>query len=93
MKAILAANGADLATFALAVGVVGIPISAESNPTMTAAYLAAGLLGVAVWKASLTATLVLLVGRVRSRSRRVPILVAYAIGLVGAASNVVAILR
>lgn len=93
MKAILVAHGADLATFALAVGVIGIPIAAESNPTMTAAYLAAGLVGVALWKTVLVGALVVLVRRVETRPRRPAILLAYAIGLVGAASNVVAVFR
>lgn len=93
MKALLAAHGLDLATFVLAVGVVGVPIAAESNPTMTAAYLAAGFVGVGLWKAFLASVLVLLVRRLRDRSPRPGILVAYALGLVGAASNVVAVLR
>lgn len=92
MKAILAAHGADLVTFSIAVGLVGIPVSREANPTMVAAYLAAGLAGVAAWKTLLAATLLLLVRRVRTRPRRIAVLLGYSLGLVGAASNVVALL-
>lgn len=93
MKAILAAHGLDLVTFSIAVGLAGVPVAREANPTMVAAYLVAGLAGVAVWKALLAGTLVLLVHRVRTRPRRIAVLLGYAIGLVGTASNVVAIVR
>lgn len=91
MKAILAAHGADLVTFSVAVGLLGVPIAREANPTMVVAYAAGGLLAVAGWKALLAGTIVLLVRRVRTRPRRLPVLLGYAFGLVGAASNVVAI--
>lgn len=93
MRAILAANGADLATFALAIGLVGLPIELESNPAMVAAYAGAGLAGVALLKLGLVAIELGLVRRIRTRSRRPARLLAYALGLAGAASNVVAIVR
>lgn len=93
MKAILAAHSADLVTFSLAVGLLGIPIGQEENPTMVAAYLFAGLVGVAAWKLLLAATLVLLVRRVDTRPRRIAVLLGYAGGLVGTAANVVAMIR
>jgi hypothetical protein len=92
VKALLAAHAADLLTFSFAIAVVGIPISAELNPTMVAAYTAAGLAGVALWKGGLVALIALLVGRIRTRSRRPAVLVAYALGLVGTASNVVTVM-
>lgn len=91
MKAIVAAHSADLVSFSIAVGLLGIPIGRELNPTMVAAYLAGGLLAVAAWKALLASTILLLVARIRTRPRRAPILLGYALGLVGAASNLVAI--
>lgn len=91
MKAILAAHGADLVTFSIAVGLLGVPVARELNPTMVAAYAAGGLLAVAGWKTLLASTLVLLVRRIRTRPRRRAVLLGYALGLVGAASNVVAI--
>lgn len=93
MRAVVLVFLADAVTFALAVAVFGVPIEAESNPTMVAAYLAAGLAGVVVWKAFLLGLVLAALSRIRTRSRRPGILVAYAITLAGAASNIVAILR
>ncbi len=89
MRAIAAAHAADLLTFLLAVA-VGVPIQQELNPTMLAAYAAAGFLGVIGWKLLLAGTVLLLVRRIRTRRRSPGVLVGYALGLVGAASNVVA---
>lgn len=93
MRAVVAAFLADAITFAVAIVVFRIPIGAELNPTMVAAYLAAGLAGVVVWKAVLLVALVGAILRVRTRPRRIAILLAWSISLFGAASNVVAILR
>ena len=93
MRAVVAAHLADLATFIVAVGIAGVPIGAESNPTMVAAYRIAGLIGVAAWKLLLLSGLVLLIRRVTTRSRRPVILIPYALGLAAVASNLTAIVR
>ena len=92
MRAIAAAHAADLLTFSLAVAILGVPVQQELNPTMVAAYAAAGLAGVMAWKVLLAGTILLLVGRIRTRRRAPGVLLGYALGLVGAASNVVAAL-
>lgn len=92
MRAILAAHAADLLTFVLAVGLLGVPVQRELNPTMTAAYAVAGLVGVGIWKAALAGALLLLIRRITTKPRRPGVLFSYALGLVGAASNVVAAL-
>lgn len=93
MTAVLAAQAADFVTFAIAVGIAGVAITAESNPSMTLAYTTAGLIGVAVLKTTLAATMVGLIHRITTRPRRPARLVAYALGLAGAASNLVALAR
>lgn len=92
MTAILAAHLWDLATFMLAIGLVGVPIEQERNPTMVAAFMAAGLVGVAAWKLALVGAIAGLIRLIKTRPRRPGIIIGVALGLVGASSNVAAIL-
>jgi hypothetical protein len=93
VRAIAAAHASDFATFALAISVAGVPIAAESNPLMSGAYLVGGLAMVALLKTSLTTIILYAVQRIRTKPRKGPVLWGYTLGLVGMASNVVAIVR
>lgn len=83
----------DIVTFALAVGLCGVPIEAESNPLMAAAFAWGGFAGVAALKLAFTALLIALMARVTSRSIWPPFLLGYGISILGAASNLAAIHR
>lgn len=81
------AQGLDLLTFAVAMLVVGVPASAESNPLYRRGFLAGGLLLVVILKASFAVVMLYLARRL-NRNRTLGIGVASTIGLVGACSNV-----
>lgn len=93
MRAVALAWSADVATFAFAMLVIGIPVGQEVNPLMRTAYGLAGVAGVAGVKFAMFAVIVYVVSRASAGAARAGILAAYAIGLVGAAANIVAIAR
>ena len=87
---VLAAMIADLATFAVAVPVVGI--GAEMNPVMAKAYADFGLVMVVLLKTACAIALVLLVLRTRGRMRIPTALFAASIAILGVAGNVTSLL-
>jgi hypothetical protein len=81
---------ADLVSFALIVPLVGI--GAESNGLLARGYLEFGILGVALFKVAATGLILALVLRAR-RNRLAAAALGTAIGLVGLAGNLAAVLR
>ena len=83
------AMGADLLTFALVVPLLGA--DAEVNPVMRRAYAQVGLVAVVLFKTLCTATIVLLVLRVKRPALR-PLAAGIGVGLgaLGTVANVTA---
>ena len=89
MRAVVAAQAADLATIIVTIALYGAA-TVEANPIMRGAYLAAGVAGLFALKGVLIGALALLRPLAGVRW---PLLrgVGIAFGLIGATSNVVAI--
>lgn len=88
---VIAAHSLDAITFWMAVGFAGIPIANEQNPLMVAAYNAGGFEMVVITKIALTALLLALMARVRTKPMWLPFALAYGLGLVGATANLIAL--
>jgi len=85
---IIVAMVADLLTFSLAIGEVGI--EAEMNPVMAQAYASFGLAMVTLLKFVVTITILLLVLRVKHpRLRLLTVIFASSIALLGVLGNLV----
>ena len=94
LAVVVVAQLLDLLTFVPAVARVGI--GAESNPLAQVLYLAAGPLGPALLKAGAIVVMLLALHRVLRRFPRYALgsaALLVAIGLAGAASNVVGLIR
>jgi hypothetical protein len=92
MALVALAMGADFVTFALVVPLVGI--GAESNPVMVRAYIEFGLGVVAALKLASLAVVLLLVARCwRTDFRFVAAGIGITAGLLGATSNLAALVR
>lgn len=87
MRAVVAAQMLDLVTFTVAILVIGIPIEAEVNPLLARAFVVGGIVLVAAYKLASLVAILALASRVRTRSRRGPVLLGWALGLLGAFGN------
>ena len=79
----------DLFTFALAAGILPVA-SLEQNPIMLVAFLAFGLIGVGIIKITLLGAMLGLVRRLSMSRRRDGLLFVAAGGVIGTASNLLA---
>jgi uncharacterized membrane protein len=89
--AIVAAHLLDFGTFMLAIEFYGIPISAERNAPMAAAYNFGGMLLVLAQKAALISIALYLLNRVREKPLWPPFLLIYGLGLLGTTANMLVI--
>lgn len=92
-RALVLAQGADLVTFVVAVGVFGVGIHNEVNPVMRALFGFAGLAGPLALKVAGIALLAWQADRIRPVPLgRIGYLIAIGFGVIGAVSNVRAVL-
>lgn len=85
---VIAAHLLDLVTFWLALTHFGVSISAEQNPWMVAAYTNGGYLLILASKLAFVSVMLAMMARITTKPLLPAFLVAYSVGLLGAAANV-----
>jgi hypothetical protein len=85
--ALVFAQGLDLVTFAVAIVMLGVPVSAEYNGLFVAALSRGGILLVLALKLALVSLMLALATRL-NRDRTLGYLIIGGLGLLGAFSNV-----